>query len=80
MGPNGKPNRYTDMCTAMEWQKNVELEVGDGMSDAIQKCLYCDFGVERDLSNPQFVQAVLDDVVEPLKNFLSRWNTKLVVN
>lgn len=57
----------------------MELEVGDGLPEAIHKCLYCDFGVERDLSSPLFVQAVLDNVVEPLEDFLSRWNTKVSV-
>ncbi|KAK1750908.1 hypothetical protein QBC47DRAFT_392869 [Echria macrotheca] len=79
MGPDGKPNRYTDMCTAMEWQKQVELEVGDGLSGAIQKCLSCDFGVDRDLGSPQFIQAVLSYVVEPLRTFLLSWNTTVVI-
>jgi len=79
MGPDGKPNRYTDLCTAIQWQEKVELDVGDGLAEAIRRCLYCDFGVERDMGSASFVQAVLGNVVEPLKEFLRGWKTEAVV-
>ncbi|KAM7203213.1 hypothetical protein V8F20_004155 [Naviculisporaceae sp. PSN 640] len=79
MGPNGKPNAYTDMCTAMEWQKRVELEVGDGLPQVIQRCVECDFGAVRDLSDPKFVKGVLEFVVSPLREFLSRWNSAVTL-
>ncbi|KAK4222671.1 hypothetical protein QBC38DRAFT_518724 [Podospora fimiseda] len=30
--PDGTPNKYTDYCTATEWQRTVEMEVGDGIA------------------------------------------------
>ncbi|KAK7422979.1 hypothetical protein QQX98_001269 [Neonectria punicea] len=73
LGPTGQPNEFTDLCTAMQWQKRVEEECGYGLADAIRRCILCSFDAAPDLSNPLFVQAVWQGVGEPVEEFLSAW-------
>lgn len=69
LGPDGKPNEFTEGSTAYELLNQVELECGDILRWAIDRCLYCDFRPDPDPSDPKFVQAVLELVVIPIKQF-----------
>lgn len=73
LGPTGQPNEFTDLCTAMQWQKRAEEECGYGLADAIRRCILCSFDAAPDLSNPMFVQSVWQGVGEPVEEFLSQW-------
>jgi hypothetical protein len=70
---NGEPNEFTNLCTAKKWHEQVEPEFGDGIADAIRRCLDCAFGPVADFDNDQFSQAILDDVIYPLESFVSLW-------
>ncbi|KAF2085473.1 hypothetical protein K490DRAFT_67631 [Saccharata proteae CBS 121410] len=73
LGPDGLPNDFTDECTARQWHRQVQGECGDDISDAIDRCLRCSFGPKADWTNGEFVQAVYQDVIQPLDRFLSQW-------
>lgn len=75
LGNGGQVNDATDLCTAIQWQRQVEDEFGDRLADAIRRCVLCSFDPQPDLSNLEFVRAVCANVVEPLEEFLSVWNT-----
>ncbi|KPM41489.1 hypothetical protein AK830_g5088 [Neonectria ditissima] len=75
MGATGQPNEMTNLCTAVRWHQRVEEDFGDGLSEAIRRCLMCAFDPIPDLSSVQFVQAVFQNVVWPVEQFLSAWGT-----
>ena len=72
-GPNNEPNDLTDHCTALAWQKKVQGECGDGLSDAIRRCIDCSFGPKPDFADKNFRAAVFAGVVEPVEDLLKCW-------
>lgn len=68
---NGQPNRFTEFCTAKEWHEQVAPEFGDEVSDAIERLLVCGFGPVPDFTSEEFLQALYDDVIQPLDRFLA---------
>lgn len=73
LGPEGVPNEYTDLCTAKEWHRAVEGECGEGLSEAIRRCIDCSFGSKPDWNNDLFLEEYFGLVVEPLRNLLRQW-------
>lgn len=71
---DGKPNDYTDLCTAKEWHGRVYSEYGDALSDAIRRCLDCAFGPKPNFADDEFKQAIYSDVIEPIEIFLRQWS------
>ncbi|KAM0425999.1 hypothetical protein ACHAPT_008628 [Fusarium lateritium] len=76
LGRSGRADYTADLCTAIQWQKQVEEEFGDRIADAIRRCVLCAFEPQPDLSDSAFIRAVCINVVEPLEEFLSAWNTR----
>ena len=74
-GPNNEPNDRTDHCTAQAWQKKVQGECGDALSEAIRRCIDCSFGPKPDLADKNFRAAVFAGVVEPVEDLLKHWPT-----
>ncbi|KAJ4205895.1 hypothetical protein NW759_014372 [Fusarium solani] len=75
LGRVGVADYTADLCTAIQWQKQVEAEFGDRIADAIRRCVLCAFEPQPDLSDSTFIRAVFTNVVEPLEEFLLAWNT-----
>jgi hypothetical protein len=46
LGPDGKPNEFTALATAMEWQDQVLPEAGPEFAEAVRKCLLCAFATQ----------------------------------
>lgn len=63
------------MCSALSWQKRVEEDFGNGLANTIRKCILCAFDPAPNLSNSEFLQAVFQNVVKPVEEFLSAWST-----
>ncbi|KAK4219484.1 hypothetical protein QBC37DRAFT_136580 [Rhypophila decipiens] len=61
------------LCTALTWQRRVEEEFGDGIAEAIRKCIVCAFEPAADLGSAAFILAVWSNVVQPLEEFLRAW-------
>lgn len=74
LGEGGLPNEYTDLCTAMSWQKKAENEFGYVLGDAIRRCIMCSFEPPLDLGKAVFVSAIWRNVAQPLEEFLTAWN------
>lgn len=76
MGADKRPTAATDLATALVWQQKVEEELGHDLADAVKRCLVCMFdqATTPDLSNSGFVQAVWQQVIQPIETFLSAWN------
>ena len=72
-GPDNRPNDRTDYCTAQAWQKKVQGECGDGLSEAVRRCIDCSFGPRPDLADKSFLAAVFAGVVEPVEEVLRCW-------
>lgn len=70
---NGQPNDWTHQCTAMEWQSKVEARYGNDLSEPIRLCVEGGFSRDADLDDLEFLQEVIDTVVNPLERFLSGW-------
>lgn len=75
-GRVGVADYTADLCTAIQWQKQVEAEFGDRIADAIRRCVLCAFEPQPDLGDSAFIRAVCTNVVEPLEEFLLAWNTR----
>lgn len=76
MGADKKPTAATDLATALVWQQKVEEELGHDLADAVKRCLVCMFeqSTTPDLGNSGFVQAVWQQVIQPIETFISAWN------
>ncbi|KAM7215820.1 hypothetical protein V8F06_008761 [Rhypophila decipiens] len=61
------------LCTALTWQRRAEEEFGDGIAEAIRKCIVCAFEPAADLGSAAFILAVWSNVVQPLEEFLRAW-------
>jgi hypothetical protein len=70
---NGQPNEFTDLCTALRWQKKVEGEFGDKLASAIWSCVQCEFD-SPNLERLAFVHAVLAMIVKPIEEFLQAYS------
>ncbi|KAI8649135.1 hypothetical protein NCS57_01449600 [Fusarium keratoplasticum] len=75
-GRVGVADYTADLCTAIQWQKQVEAEFGDRIAGAIRRCMLCAFEPQPDLSDSTFIRAVCTNVVQPLEKFLLAWNTR----
>lgn len=76
LGPNGKPNKFTDRATASEWQECALGEGGELFATATRRCIDCAFGSSStDLGNAEFRQAVHDNVVIPLQEVMKSYGT-----
>lgn len=73
MGPQGVPNEFTDLCTAKAWHREVEGECGEGMSEAIRRCIDCSFGCKPDWHDEEFLEEFFGHVLEPLRVLLRQW-------
>lgn len=71
---DGKPNDYTDLCTAKEWHGRVYAEYGDALSDAIRQCLDCAFGPKPNFADDEFKEAIYSGVIQPIEDFLQLWS------
>ena len=68
---DGKANALTDWSTATRLLPDVFQEAGNRYSDAVRRCIYCDFDQRiTSLENEGFKQAVYDGVVAPLEEVL----------
>ncbi|KAL2678390.1 hypothetical protein Neosp_009136 [[Neocosmospora] mangrovei] len=76
LGRVGAADYTADLCTAIQWQRQVEAEFGDRIADAIRRCVLCAFEPQPDLSDSTFIRAVCTNVLEPLEEFLLAWNTR----
>ncbi|KAI9717098.1 MAG: hypothetical protein M1828_007431 [Chrysothrix sp. TS-e1954] len=71
LGPDGKPNRFTNRCAATNWQESVLGEGGELFSTAIGRCIDCAFETSSTiLADSELRQAVHDNVVEQLQSVL----------
>ncbi|KAM7199208.1 hypothetical protein V8F20_005810 [Naviculisporaceae sp. PSN 640] len=70
---NGDYTNTKLLCEALTWQRRAEEEFGDGIAEAIRKCIVCAFEPAADLGSPAFVTAVWANVVQPLEEFLKAW-------
>ncbi|KAK5658056.1 hypothetical protein OQA88_2612 [Cercophora sp. LCS_1] len=80
LGPDGRPNKTTNYCVALVWQRRVRDFFGFPLADAIRRCLVCDFpGLEpgKHQNNQEFVRAVRDRVISPFEDFLRAWETPM---
>ena len=69
LGPDGKPNTFTDMATARDWQKDAMPQSGLKYAEAVRKCILCAFSQPKaDLSDLEFQNAVYSEVIEPLED------------
>ena len=67
----GKPNEFTEFCTAMKWSGKVEGEFGNKFAEAIRRCLTCGLEPAPDLASPAFVRAVWTGVAQPVEEFVA---------
>ncbi|KAH8424890.1 uncharacterized protein LDX57_002635 [Aspergillus melleus] len=70
---NGRPNDFTDLCTAKKWQEKVEEEFGYDLAEAIRHCIDSDLGPTPDFDDDEFLDCVITYVVEPVQTFASLW-------
>jgi hypothetical protein len=75
---DGKPNSSTDLTVAERWVKeNAGLEdMPAGYWQAVSSCIYCFFQPmprDKSLENPDFRQAIWQNVVVPLERELQAW-------
>jgi hypothetical protein len=77
LGPDGTPNEYTDLCTAKDWQRQVEGECGEALSEAIRRCIDCSFGPKADWQSEEFLEAYFGNVVDPLRDTLKQWGSTM---
>ena len=47
-------------------------DLGNDYRDLVEKCLWCDFGLGRDLGKPQLQQAVYTSVVDVLDRMIAK--------
>ena len=73
LGPQGVPNEYTDLCTAKAWHREVEGECGEGLSEAIRRCIDCSFSEKPDWSSEAFLEEYFGHILEPLREVLRQW-------
>ncbi|KAK0702169.1 hypothetical protein B0H67DRAFT_650231 [Lasiosphaeris hirsuta] len=66
-----RPNEYTDLCTALRWQKKVEEELGLKLAQVIDRCLSCRLDPDPNLGSKEFLSAVWQWVVRPLEEVVS---------
>lgn len=66
-------------CTAERPVDNeLEFEAGKRYSDAVRRCIRCDFDrSDMNLNNESFQRAVFDGVVVPLETTLQQWSSQL---
>ncbi|RSL93803.1 hypothetical protein CDV31_014566 [Fusarium ambrosium] len=57
LGKVGVADYTADLCTAIQWQKQVEAEFGDRIADAIRRCVLCAFEPQPDLGDSAFIRA-----------------------
>jgi len=69
LGADGQPHTFTDRFTALQWQKDVEKEFGNGIAGAIKRCLVCSFEPDADLTSSAFVRAVWEYIARPVEEF-----------
>jgi len=75
---DGQPNSSTDLAVAERWVKeNVNLEnMPAGYWQAVSSCIYCFFQPmprDKSLENPDFREAVWQNIVVPLDRELQTW-------
>jgi hypothetical protein len=75
---DGKPNSSTDLAVAERWVKeNANLEdIPAGYWQAVSSCIYCFFQPmprDKSLENPDFREAIWQNVVVPLERELQAW-------
>jgi hypothetical protein len=75
---DGKPNSSTDLTVAERWVKeNANLEdMPAGYWQAVSSCIYCFFQPmprDKSLENPDFREAIWQNVVVPLERELQTW-------
>ncbi|RSL97580.1 hypothetical protein CEP52_010805 [Fusarium oligoseptatum] len=58
LGKVGVADYTADLCTAIQWQKQVEAEFGDRIADAIRRCVLCAFEPQPDLGDSAFIRAM----------------------
>ncbi|KAI8711312.1 hypothetical protein NCS52_01507200 [Fusarium sp. LHS14.1] len=63
LGRVGVADYTADLCTAIQWQKQVEAEFGDRIADAIRRCVLCAFEPQPDLSDSTFIRALNNAVI-----------------
>lgn len=66
-------------CTAERLvDSELEFEAGKRFSDAVRRCIHCDFDrSDMSLNNENFQQAVFEGVVVPLELTLQQFNGRL---
>jgi hypothetical protein len=70
---DGEPNVNTDFFTANRLLKEKNDDLYDGVREAIDACLSCNFGVESlSLDDSDFRQAAYERIVLPLEEELDR--------
>ncbi|KAF1815310.1 hypothetical protein P152DRAFT_479259 [Eremomyces bilateralis CBS 781.70] len=71
-GDDGRPTINTDLFAASRLLNDVEEDVYINHKNAVSACLYCNFydGDDFSLDNPDFRQAVYDNIVAPLEDEL----------
>ncbi|TAQ84987.1 hypothetical protein B7494_g6697 [Chlorociboria aeruginascens] len=66
----GPSNEYTDFFTAQRISKLISKRFNTTYGKLVQKCLYCNFGVETDLDSAELQSAVVINVVNELDKCL----------
>ncbi|MCJ1392198.1 hypothetical protein MMC18_005065 [Xylographa bjoerkii] len=75
LGQDGMANVLTDWSTATRLMLKVAQEAGNRYSDAVRRCIYCDFDQRSsNLENDAFRQAVYEGVVLPLEEIFQDFN------
>lgn len=67
--PDGRGSDLADEFAIFMWQKEVEKHFGDGIAEAIKRCLWCLFESDADFGNSAFVRAIWEYVALPVQQF-----------
>jgi hypothetical protein len=71
----GKPNRFTRSCAAVEWYEALELRQSVDLTDPIKRCVKNKFGKAANLEDREFLQELFDGVVTPLEKYIVGWKS-----
>jgi len=67
LGPDGQPNEYTDLGTAVEWLEKAKRDIGAKFVAAIRRCIFWDFSSHGvSLEENDLREEVYTEVVKPV--------------
>ena len=72
-GVDNQPTDQTDTSTARKWATKVLGECGAEIADVVRRCLDCSFGPRPNFQDTRFMEAVYENVIKPLADYLKPW-------